>query len=120
MPCGHSNSPMAAPRRARCAFYTDSSGWIVAGGSLSLLAIVLVVLFASGVRAILREYEGDDLFATTAFGGAQALMPRWLALLLCVVGLAFLTPLSRYLLAPSILLLVVASVQLLRNEVPAG
>lgn len=166
------------------AFYTDNSGWIVAGGSLSLLAVALFVLFASGLRAILREHEGDDLFATAAFGGALllvaaglgaetlnmvgawrategqltpglgralfeisyvlgyngagvgigilllataavalragALMPRWLALLLSVVGLAFLTPLSRFLLAPSILLLVVASVRLLRNEAPAG
>jgi hypothetical protein len=166
------------------AFYADNSAWIVAGGSLSLLAIVLLVLFASGVRAILREHEGDDLFATTAFGGAlllvaaglgaetlnmvgawraaegqltpglgralfeisyvlgyngagvgigilllatatvalraRALMPRWLALLFCLVGLAFISPLSRFLLAPSILLLVVASVQLLRNKAPAG
>jgi hypothetical protein len=44
-------------------------------------------------------------------------MPRWLALLLCVPGLAFLTPLSRLLLAPSILLLAAASVQLLSATV---
>jgi hypothetical protein len=123
-----------------------------------------------------REHEGDDLFATAAFGGAillvaaglgaetlnmvgawraedgqltpelgralfeisyvlgynaagvgvfllaiaavalraRALMPRRLAFLLCVVGLAFITPLSRFLLAPSILLLTIASVQLIR------
>ena len=60
---------------------------------------------------------GILLLATTTVAlRARALMPRWLALLLGVAGLAFLTPLSRYLLAPSILLLVVASVQLLRNE----
>ena len=173
-----------APTREVIAFYTDNSAWIVAGGSVSLLASALFVLFASGVRGILREHEGDDLLATTAFGGAlllvaaglgaetlnmvgawraadgqltpelgralfeisyvlgyngagvgigilllataavalraRALMPRWLALLLCLVGLAFITPLSRYLLAPSILLLIAASVQLLRNEAPAG
>jgi hypothetical protein len=164
------------------AFYTDTSARIIAGGSLSLLSIALLILFASGVRAILREYEGDDLLATAAFGGAillvaaglgaetlnmvgawraddgqltpelgralfeisfvlgyngagvgigvlllaiaavalraRALMPRRLALLLCLVGLAFITPLSRFLLAPSILLLVLASVQLLRASAP--
>jgi hypothetical protein len=163
-------------------FYTDSSARIIAGGSLSLLSIALLVLFASGVRSILREHEGDDLLATAAFGGAlvlvvaglgaetlnmvgawraddgqltpelgrslfeisyvlgyngagvgigtlllataavalraRALMPRRLALLLLVIGLAFITPLSRFLLAPSILLLVVASAQLLRASAP--
>jgi hypothetical protein len=49
---------------------------------------------------------------------ARALLPRWLALLLLVVGLAFITPLSRFLLAPSILLLAVASIQLLRASAP--
>lgn len=57
-----------ASTRAVVAFYTDNSTWIVAG--LSLLAIPLFVFFASGVRAILREHEGDDLLATAAFGGA--------------------------------------------------
>lgn len=162
------------------AFYADTSARIIAGGSLSLLSIALFVVFASGVRAILREYERDDLLATAAFGGAlllvaaglgaetlnmvgawraedgqltpelgralfeisyvlgyngagvgigilllaiaavalraEGLMPRWLALLICVVGLAFITPLSRFLLAPSILLLAAASVQLLRTS----
>jgi hypothetical protein len=32
------------------------------------------VLFASGIRAILRELEGDDVLATTAFGGALLVM----------------------------------------------
>lgn len=167
-----------APAREVVAFYTDSSAWIVAGASLSLLAVALFVLFASGVRAILREHEGDDVFATAAFGGAlllaaagigaetinmagalraeggqltpelgralfeisyslgysgagvgigilllataavafraRALMPRWFAFFLAVVGLAFITPLSRFLLAPSLLLLAGVSVQLLR------
>lgn len=171
-----------APVREIVAFYTDTAARIIVGGSLSLLSIGFFVLFASGVRAILREHEGDDLLATTAFGGAlllvaaglgaetlnmvgawraedgqltselgralfeisyvlgyngagvgigilllaiaavalraRALMPRRLALLLCVVGLAFITPLSRFLLGPSILLLTVASIQLLRTSVP--
>jgi hypothetical protein len=172
-----------APAGEVVAFYADASDRIVAGASLSLVAIALFVLFASGLRAILREHEGGDVLATTAFGGAlvlvvaglgaetinmvgalragdgeltrelgqalfeisyvlgyngagvgigvvllataavalrsEALMPRWLALVLLVVGLAFLTPLSRYLLGPSVLLLAAASVQLLRAPAPA-
>lgn len=160
------------------AFYADTSTGIVVGGSLSLFAIALFILFASGVRAILREHEGDDLLATAAFGGAllamaaglgaetlnmvgawraddgqltpelgralfeisyvlgyngagvgigilllataavalrtRALMPRWSAIALLVSGLAFITPLSRYLLVPAVALLVAVSVQLLR------
>jgi hypothetical protein len=171
-----------APTQEIVSFYTDNSAWIIAGGSLSLLSIPLLVLFASGVRAILREHEGDDLFATTAFGGALLLvaaglgaetfnmvgawradsgqltpglgrmlfetsyvlgynaagvgigtlllaistvalrartsMPRWFAIFLFVGGLAFLSPLSRFLLAPSILLLAVASIQLVRVSAP--
>lgn len=167
-----------APAGEIVAFYTDSSGRIIAGASLSLLAIAVFVVFASGLRAILRELEGDDMLAATAFGGAllmlaaglgaetinmvgalraddgqltrelgqalfeisyvlgfnaagvgagillvatatvalraRALMPRWLALLLFAVGLAFITPLSRFLLGPAVLLLAVVSVQLLR------
>jgi hypothetical protein len=169
-----------APAREIVAFYTGASTRIVIGASLSLLAIALFVLFASGVRAILREAEGGDLFATAAFGGAlllvaaglgaetinmagalragdgrlapglaralfeisfvlgydgagvglgivllataavalrtQALLPRWLALLFIVAGLAFMTPLAQILIAPSVLLLVVASIQLLRGS----
>jgi hypothetical protein len=171
-----------APVREIVAFYTDTSARIIAGGSLSLLAVTLFVLFASGVRAILREHEGDDLLATAAFGGAlllvasglgaetlnmvgawraddgqltpelgralfeisyvlgyngagvgigvlllaiavvalrvRALMPRWLAILLLVLGLAFVTPLSPFLLGPSVLLLAAVSVQLLWASVP--
>ncbi|MEA2410469.1 MAG: hypothetical protein QOC77_1030 [Thermoleophilaceae bacterium] len=161
------------------AFYTDGSDRIVAGGSLSLVSIAVFVFFASGLRAILREYEGDDVLATTAFGGAllamvaglgaetinmvgalragdgqltpelgralfeisyvlgyngagvgigilvlaacaialrtRALLPRWLAWVLLVVGVAFLTPLSRYLLAPAVVALAVVSVVLIRT-----
>jgi hypothetical protein len=167
-----------APAREIVAFYADTSTEIVIGGSLSLAAIALFVLFASGVRVLLREHEGDDLFATAVFGGAllamaaglgaetinmvgamradggqltpelgralfeisyvlgyngagvgigifalaiavvalrsRALLPRWLALLMLVAGLAFITPLSRFLLGPSILLLAVVSASLLR------
>lgn len=161
------------------AFYTETSTEIIVGGSLSLFAIALFVLFASGVRAILREHEQDDLFASAAFGGAllamaaglgaetlnmvgalradagqltpelgralfeisyilgyngagvgigivtsatavvalrsRALLPRWLALLLLALGIAFITPLSRFLLAPSLLLLAVVSASLVRS-----
>ena len=162
-------------------FYSEAAMRIVVGGSVSLLSIALFVLFASGVRTILREHEGDDVFATAAFGGAllltaaglgaetinmvgalradagqltpelgQALfeisyvlgynaagvgigifvmavgavamrgpdfLPRWLALMLLIVGLVFLTPLCRFLLGPAVLALAVVSVQLLRTPV---
>ena len=168
-----------APAREVVAFYSDNSAQVVAGGSLSLLAIALFVLFASGVRAMLRELDRDDVLATTAFGGAllamaaglgaetlnmvgalradggdltpdlaravfeisyilgynaagvgigifllataavalraRALMPRWLALLAVVAGLAFLTPLSVFLLGPAVLALAVVSVLMLRS-----
>jgi hypothetical protein len=171
-----------APAREIVAFYTDASARIVAGASLSLVAIAVFVLFASGLRAILREHEEGDLLATTAFGGAllmaaaglgaetinmvgalraddghltqglgqavfeisyvlgynaagvgigilllatatvalraRALLPRWLALLLLIVGLACLTPLSRFLLGPSVLLLAVLSAWFLRAPAP--
>jgi hypothetical protein len=164
------------------AFYRDTSARIVAGASLSLVAIAVFVFFASGLRAILQEYEGDDVLATTAFGGAlimvaaglgaetinmvgalraddgqlshelgravfeisyvlgynaagvgigvlllataavvlraRALLPRWLALLVMVLGLAFISPLSRFLIGPSVLLLAAVSAQLLRGRTP--
>ena len=169
-----------ASARAILAFYAHTSTRIVLGASLSLAAVAAFVLFASGIRAILRELEGDDLLATTAFGGAllvgavglgaetinmvgalragdgqltpelgralfeisyvlgydaagvgigvlllaiaavalrsRALLPRWLALLLPIVGVACITPLSRYLVAPLVLLLAVTSAQLLRTS----
>jgi hypothetical protein len=167
-----------APASEVVAFYSGTSSEIIIGGSLSLFAIALFILFASGVRAILREYENEDVFATVAFGGAllamaaglgaetinmvgamradagqltpelgrvffevsyvlgyngagvgigifglaiatvalrsRALLPRWLALILIVLGVAFITPLSRFLIGPSILLLAVVSASLLR------
>ena len=163
-------------------FYSHNSDGIVAGGSISLVAIALFVVFASGLRAILREHEDGDVLATTAFGGAllamaaglgaeslnmvgglragegkltqslgqalfeisyvlgynaagvgigivlvagavvalraRALLPRPLALAVLVAGLAFLTPLSRFLLAPAVLGLAVLSWRLLRSPTP--
>src|SRR3954465_13574225 len=46
-------------------FYSEASGRIVVGGSLSLLAVATVLVFASGARTILRDAEGDDLLANT-------------------------------------------------------
>jgi hypothetical protein len=46
----------------------------------------------------------------------RALLPRWLALILVAVGLAFITPLSRFLLGPSVLALALISAQLLRSS----
>jgi hypothetical protein len=169
-----------APSREIVAFYTDASARIIVGASLSLLAAVLFVFFASGLRAILREHEGDDQFATAAFGGAllvvaaglgaetinmvgalradggqltpelgralfeisyvlgyngaglgicvlvsaaaavalrvPAFLPRWLGLVLLLIGLAFITPLSRFLLVPAVLALAAVSVHLLRTS----
>ncbi|MEA2157756.1 MAG: hypothetical protein QOD66_136 [Solirubrobacteraceae bacterium] len=171
-----------ASARAIVGFYTDTSARIIVGASLSLLAIALFVLFASGLRAILRELEGDDLLATTAFGGGlltvaaglgaetinmvgalraddgqltpelgralfeisyvlgynaagvgigivllataavalqtRAVLGRRLALLTIVAGLAFMTPLSRFLLGPSVLVLAVVSAKLRRAAEP--
>jgi len=166
-----------APAREIVAFYADTSTGIIAGASLSFLAIVLFVVFAGGLRSILREHEGDDFFATAAFGGAllavaaglgaetinmagalraddgsltpqlaqalfeisyvlgynaagvglgivvlaiaavalrsKSLMPPWLAVLLLLVGLAFLTPLSIVLIGPAVVALAIASVWLI-------
>jgi hypothetical protein len=51
-------------------FYNHTSGRIIAGASMSLVAIALFVFFASGLRRALTEADGDDLLSTTAFGGA--------------------------------------------------
>jgi hypothetical protein len=51
-------------------FYRDLSGRIVAGALLSLISIALFVVFASALRSVLIELEGDDLLANIAFGGA--------------------------------------------------
>ncbi len=59
-----------APAAEIADFYRDTSGRIVVGASLSLLAVAAFTLFAAAVRRLLTEAEGDDLLATTAFGGA--------------------------------------------------
>ena len=51
-------------------FYVDRSGRIVAGASLSLLALAVFTFFVSGVRRVLAREEGDDVLPTTAFAGA--------------------------------------------------
>jgi hypothetical protein len=51
-------------------FYRDTSGRIEAGASLSLLGVAAFLLFAAAVRRVLADAGGDDVLATTAFGGA--------------------------------------------------
>jgi hypothetical protein len=173
-----------ASAREILTFYADTSTGIIVGASLSVLAIALFVLFASGVREILREQDGGDILAATAFGGAllamaaglgaetinmvgalraddgtlspelgralfeisyvlgfngagvglgilvlaiaavalraRTFLPRWLALVLVIVGLAFFSPLSQFLLGPSLLLLAIVSVQFLRAPAPGA
>ncbi|HEX8744034.1 MAG TPA: hypothetical protein VF712_12960 [Thermoleophilaceae bacterium] len=55
-------------------FYSDTSTRIVIGGTLSLVAIALFTIFASGFRLILREHDVDDLFGLAAFGGLMLLL----------------------------------------------
>jgi hypothetical protein len=64
MPSPHASGAEVA------AFYTDKSSLIVAGGSMSLLAIGLFVFFVAGLRPVLSEAEGNDVLATVALGGA--------------------------------------------------
>lgn len=51
-------------------FYTETSGRIIAGASMSLVSIALFVFFVSGLRRALVDAEGDDVLGNTAFGGA--------------------------------------------------
>jgi hypothetical protein len=59
-----------APAAEIVDFYGNTSGRIIVGGSLSLLAIAAFVLFAAAVRQVLIEAGDDDVLATTGFGGA--------------------------------------------------
>jgi hypothetical protein len=59
-----------APASEILGFYSDTSEGIVFGATLSLVAVAAFVLFAAAVRRVLARAEGDDLLATTAFGGA--------------------------------------------------
>ncbi len=56
------------------AFYAETADRIVIGGSLSLLAIAVLALFAAAVRRLLIASGGDEVLATTAFGGAVLTM----------------------------------------------
>jgi hypothetical protein len=51
-------------------FYGDASTGIIAGAALSLLSLASFAVFAAAVRSLLVDAEGEDLLATTAFGGA--------------------------------------------------
>jgi hypothetical protein len=170
-------------------FYTDLSSRIIVGGLGSLLSLAIFVVFASALRGILAELEGDELLATAAFGGtilglaaglgaesvnlaaalragdgelteplalalfdisyvfgsyatgigfgvamlaigavalrSGKLLPRWLAFVAVVIGLAMVTPLAGYVLgeytvAPCFLLLAVLGVLLLRGSALAS
>jgi hypothetical protein len=59
-----------APAAEIVEFYNDTSEGVVIGATLSLIAVAAFVLFAAAVRRILTQADGDDLLATTAFGGA--------------------------------------------------
>jgi hypothetical protein len=59
-----------APAAEILKFYSDTSEGVVIGATLSLIAVAAFVLFAATVRRILAQADGDDLLATTAFGGA--------------------------------------------------
>ena len=50
-------------------FYKDSSGRIVAGGSLSLVSIAILVVLAAALSRVLEALLGDDLLAKVVFGG---------------------------------------------------
>ena len=59
-----------APTAEIVQFYEETSGRIVAGATLSLLAIAAFVLLAAALRQVLLEAGDDGVLATTAFGGA--------------------------------------------------
>lgn len=61
---------VGAPASEILDFYADTSDGIVIGATLSLFSIAAFALFAAAVRRVLAEAEGDDVLATTAFGGA--------------------------------------------------
>jgi hypothetical protein len=59
-----------APAEEVLDFYTGTSDGIIIGATLSLLSIAAFAVFAAAVRRVLADAEGDDVLATTAFGGA--------------------------------------------------
>ena len=50
-------------------WYEDVADRIVIGGSLSLLAVAVFLVFAGAMRRVLADAEGEDLLASIAFGG---------------------------------------------------
>jgi hypothetical protein len=50
-------------------WYHDVADRIVIGGTLSLVAVAVFLFFAGAFRRVLADAEGDDVLATTAFGG---------------------------------------------------
>ena len=171
-----------ASKREIVAFYERAARRIQAGAGMSLFAIALFMLFASGMRRRLAQAEGDDVLATTAFAGALlgtgaglgaetinlagalrardgslsgelarslyetanvlgydaagvgvgtfaaatatvalrtgAVLPRPLAVVTGLTGLALMTPLSRVVLGPGVLLLGVIAARVLREPLP--
>jgi hypothetical protein len=55
-------------------FYRGSAQRIVAGALLSLISIAVFVLFAAAIRRVLIDADGDDVLASTAFGGGLLAM----------------------------------------------
>jgi hypothetical protein len=51
-------------------FYGDLSTRIEIGAALALLSVATFVVFASALRSILVQLEGDEILANVAFGGA--------------------------------------------------
>ena len=174
---------LGAPPTEVVGYFEDTSARIIAGGSMSIVGVAAFVFFAAALRRMLTDIEGDDVLATTAFGGAVLalaggltaetvnmagalraqdgelsdsvaqslfeisqvsgsviagvgiaifalaiatvalrsgmLMPRGLAVLMLITGLAMLTPLARIAVVPSAVLVVVTllvALPLLRNE----
>jgi hypothetical protein len=69
------DQPMADASSAEVhAFYSDASDRIVAGASLSLIAIALFVVVATGLRRLLRDgVLGDIAFGATLLAAATGL-----------------------------------------------
>jgi Domain of unknown function (DUF4386) len=59
-----------APVAEVVGFYRDTADRIVAGGSLSVVALAAFVWFAAAMRQLLADSGGDPVLGTTAFGGA--------------------------------------------------
>ena len=62
--------PGGTPAAEVLEFYDERAVRIIAGASLSLIAIGAFVVFAAGVRQVLIDAGGEEFLATAAFGGA--------------------------------------------------